>query len=182
MNLLRHYASNQEYLPELIYAALEENDLKTAERLAHTAKNVSGNIGASELEELAGEIEHLLRTNMPRDVIDAKLTYFKKKQQPFIAQIRTAVSTLKTSNQETSVNVIEDIDVETTAQFIQQLSDFLLDDDSAALTYLEDNTAIIRRSFSAEVFSKIEIAIKQFNFEKALHLLTSQSDTSADNV
>ena len=182
LNLLRHYASNQEFLPELIYAALEENDLETAERLAHTAKNVSGNIGASELEKLAGEIEHLLRTNMPRDVIDVKLDHFEKKQQPFIAQIRTAVSTLNTSDQETSVNDIEDIDAETTAQFIQQLSDFLLDDDSAALTYLEDNSAIIRRSFSAEVFSKIEIAIKQFNFEKALHLLTSQSDTSADNV
>ena len=96
---------------------------------------------------------------MPRDVIDAKLTYFKKKQQPFIAQIRTAVSTLKTSNQETSVNVIEDIDVETTAQFIQQLSDFLLDDDSAALTYLEDNTAIIYFYFKVYFFKSITFYI-----------------------
>ena len=177
LNLLRHYASNQEHIPELITAALEENDHETAERLAHTAKNVSGNIGASELEELAGEIEHLLRTNRPRDVIDVKLEQFEKKQRPLIKQIHAAVSTLHTSD-----HAIEDLDVDKEEQILKQLSDFLLDDDSAALPYLEDNRALIRRSFSAEVFSKIEIAIKQFDFEKALHLLTTEPDISADTV
>ena len=177
LNLLRHYASNQEHIPELITAALEENDHETAERLAHTAKNVSGNIGASELEELAGEIEHLLRTNRPRDVIDVKLEQFEKKQRPLIKQIHAAVSTLHTSD-----HAVEDLDVDKEERILKQLSDFLLDDDSAALPYLEDNRALIRRSFSAEVFSKIEIAIKQFDFEKALHLLTTEPDISADTV
>jgi two-component system sensor histidine kinase/response regulator len=165
-NLLRHYVSNQEKIPQEIEVALDTGDIETAERLAHTAKNVNGNIGASELENLAGEIEHLLRENTSLEVIGPKIDHFKNKQQSLIADLRAAISTIKKSEP------IKDGE-QSTEVIIEQLKDFLLDDDSAALTYFEENSALISRSFSIKVFSKIEIAIKQFDFEKALQLLAN---------
>jgi two-component system sensor histidine kinase/response regulator len=165
-NLLRHYVSNQEKIPQEIEVALDTGDIETAERLAHTAKNVNGNIGASELENLAGEIEHLLRENTSIEVIGPKIDHFKNKQQSLIADLRAAISTIKKSEP------IKDGE-QSTEVIIEQLKDFLLDDDSAALTYFEENSALISRSFSIKVFSKIEIAIKQFDFEKALQLLAN---------
>ena len=165
-NLLRHYISNQENVPQELQVALDTGDMQTAERLAHTAKNVNGNIGASELENLAGEIEHLLRENSPLEVIAPKIDYFKNKQQSLIADIKSAISTIKKPE-----NTMDG--EQTTQEVIEQLKDFLLDDDSSALTYFEDNNTLISRSFSIQVFSKLEIAIKQFDFEKALQLLTS---------
>jgi len=145
---------------------IDTGDIESAERLAHTAKNVNGNIGASELENLAGEIEHLLRENSPLEVIAPKIDYFKNKQQSLIADIKSAISTIKKPE-----NTMDG--EQTTQEVIEQLKDFLLDDDSSALTYFEDNNTLISRSFSIQVFSKLEIAIKQFDFEKALQLLTS---------
>jgi two-component system sensor histidine kinase/response regulator len=165
-NLLRHYVSNQEKIPQEIEVAIDTGDIETAERLAHTAKNVNGNIGASELENLAGEIEHLLRENTSIEVIGPKIDHFKNKQQSLIADLRAAISTIKKSEP------IKDGE-QSTEVIIEQLKDFLLDDDSAALTYFEENSALISRSFSIKVFSKIEIAIKQFDFEKALQLLAN---------
>ena len=165
-NLLRHYVSNQEKIPQEIEVAIDTGDIETAERLAHTAKNVNGNIGASELENLAGEIEHLLRENTSLEVIGPKIDHFKNKQQSLIADLRAAISTIKKSEP------IKDGE-QSTEIIIEQLKDYLLDDDSAALTYFEENSALISRSFSIKVFSKIEIAIKQFDFEKALQLLAN---------
>ena len=165
-NLLRHYVSNQENMPQEIQVALDTGDIESAERLAHTAKNVNGNIGASELENLAGEIEHLLRENTSLEMIGPKIDHFKNKQQSLIADLRAAISTIKKSEP------IKDGE-QSTEVIIKQLKDFLLDDDSAALTYFEENSTRISRSFSIKVFSNIEIAIKQFDFEKALQLLTN---------
>ncbi|MBI3673946.1 MAG: response regulator, partial [Rhizobiales bacterium] len=46
LNMLRKYASNQQDTPLELRAALDAGDLATAERIAHTAKAVNGNIGA----------------------------------------------------------------------------------------------------------------------------------------
>ena len=144
---------------------IDTGDIESAERLAHTAKNVNGNIGASELEILAGEIEHLLRENTSLEMIGPKIDHCKNKQQSLIADLRAAISTIKKSEP------IKDGE-QSTEVIIKQLKDFLLDDDSAALTYFEENSTQIIRLFSIKVFSNIEIAIKQFDFEKALQLLT----------
>jgi len=125
---------------------IDTGDIESAERLAHTAKNVNGNIGASELENLAGEIEHLLRENTSLEMIGPKIDHFKNKQQSLIADLRAAISTIKKSEP------IKDGE-QSTEVIIKQLKDFLLDDDSAALTYFEENSTRISRSFSIKVFS-----------------------------
>ena len=57
LNMLCNYAPNQESMPAELRAALDANDYKAAERIAHTSQGVNGNIGATNLQVMAGELE-----------------------------------------------------------------------------------------------------------------------------
>ena len=83
--LLGKYVSGQAEAVTQIRAALAHGDWATVERLAHVLKGVSGNIGATAIEQLAGDLEQALREH--RDV--AKL-------EPLLAQAGEALKTLMT--------------------------------------------------------------------------------------
>ncbi|MES3004115.1 MAG: response regulator, partial [Pseudomonadota bacterium] len=59
--MLRRYVVGQEHLVRDIRNALAANDTATAERLAHTAKAVSGTIGATFVNDAATALENALR-------------------------------------------------------------------------------------------------------------------------
>ena len=60
-DLLTQYIAGQADAPARIQAALATGDRATAERLAHTLKGVSGNIGATVIERLAADLEQALK-------------------------------------------------------------------------------------------------------------------------
>jgi two-component system sensor histidine kinase/response regulator len=59
--MLRRYVAGQRSVPGEVRAALAGGDATTAERIAHTTKAVSGNIGATVVQERAAALEHALR-------------------------------------------------------------------------------------------------------------------------
>ncbi len=59
--MLRRYAAGQQVAMHELRDALARGDTATAERLAHTTKAVSGNVGATQVQEQAAELEHALR-------------------------------------------------------------------------------------------------------------------------
>jgi CheY-like chemotaxis protein len=59
--MLRRYAAGQKEVVREIRAALAQGDAATAERLAHTTKAVSANVGASTVQEHAAALEAALR-------------------------------------------------------------------------------------------------------------------------
>jgi two-component system sensor histidine kinase/response regulator len=59
--MLRRYAAGQKDVVADIRRALAAGDHATAERLAHTTKAVSGNVGATLVQERATELETALR-------------------------------------------------------------------------------------------------------------------------
>jgi len=63
--MLRRYATGQKDTPAQVRAALQAADPVLAERLAHTLKGVSGNVGAVRVQELAGVLEEALRQREP---------------------------------------------------------------------------------------------------------------------
>jgi two-component system sensor histidine kinase/response regulator len=63
--MLRRYATGQKGVCEQIHQALAMGDMPTAERLAHTTKGVSGNIGATGIQNLAGALEQSLKEYQP---------------------------------------------------------------------------------------------------------------------
>ena len=64
--MLRRYAAGQKAVPFQVRAALGEGDTILAERLVHTLKGVSGNVGAVVIQDLAGAVEHSLREGEPQ--------------------------------------------------------------------------------------------------------------------
>ncbi|HSV48136.1 MAG TPA: response regulator [Ramlibacter sp.] len=63
--MLRRYVAGQVNVCEQIQDALACGDLSCAERLAHTTKGVSGSIGATLVEQLAGSLEQSLKEYLP---------------------------------------------------------------------------------------------------------------------
>lgn len=67
----RDYSSARNTMGEL----WEKEDLKEAERFAHTIKGVAANIGAKELSVAAGEIEDTIRNNLESDKTNLLANY-----------------------------------------------------------------------------------------------------------
>jgi len=169
LSMLRKYVSNQENTPAELRAALDAGDNATAERIAHSAKGVSGNIGASGLQEMAGEIEKLIRNGAERAAIDARIVPFEQTQSAMIAALKAAVPTEKAKS------VPQDVDTAKTAALINQLYRLLAEDDSEAGDVLEENLSLLQIVLGMEAFSKVDDAIKQFDFGKALDLLKAHA-------
>jgi two-component system sensor histidine kinase/response regulator len=71
LNMLRRYVNSQRTACTEIRQTLATGDLTTAERVAHTIKGVSGNVGATVVQELAAALEHALREGHPLpDILD----------------------------------------------------------------------------------------------------------------
>ncbi len=71
--MLRRYAAGQEGVVGEIRQALAAGDLPTAERHAHTTKAVSGNVGATLVQERATALESALRERRDRTRIEPLL-------------------------------------------------------------------------------------------------------------
>jgi two-component system sensor histidine kinase/response regulator len=65
--MLRRYAASQQDVMGDIRRAIATGDYTTAERLAHTAKAVSGNVGAVRVQERAAQLEMALRERRAAD-------------------------------------------------------------------------------------------------------------------
>jgi two-component system sensor histidine kinase/response regulator len=65
--MLRRYATSQQDVMGDIRRAIATGDYTTAERLAHTAKAVSGNVGAVRVQERAAQLEMALRERRAAD-------------------------------------------------------------------------------------------------------------------
>lgn len=163
LSMLRKYVINQENTPAELRAALDAADLVTAERIVHSAKAVSGNIGATLLKEMAGELEKMISEGAELDAIEVKIVLFKEMQFAMIEALKAAVP------HQAHATVLPD-----TAEAVKVLSllqGLLANDDSEACDIWEENFDLLRFMLRPEIFPKVDKAIKQFDFEKALQLL-----------
>ncbi len=69
--MLRRYLAGQNDLVRDIRAARAGGDHTTAQRLAHTARSVAGNIGATEVQARATALEDAMRQGLDHGVIDS---------------------------------------------------------------------------------------------------------------
>ena len=170
-NMLRKYVANQEKTAESIVQALDGDDRDTAERLAHSARSVSGNIGATQIQEMAGRLEKLIGQGAEREEIDAVLADYSEALEELITQLK---GYLPVDSQPVGVGPQNRAQV---AEVIDKLDGLLAADDCEASDCLEENLELLRSSLGSETFCGLDMAIKQFDFEKALFLLREYSRT-----
>lgn len=169
LNMLRKYIANQENVVTELRAALDIGDRAAAELLAHSSKAVNGNIGATRLQEIAESLEDMLRSGASIDAIRARTDEFAVVQSAMIAELRASVPAQETSGQTTEVSP------EQASEVLGRLKDLLSNDDSEACDVLEENFDQLRFVLGCETFPKVDKAIKQFDFEKALQLIEQAS-------
>jgi CheY-like chemotaxis protein len=161
--ILRKYIASQSTVIDELRAAVAQKDFELAKRLAHTTKGVSGNIGATEVQGIAAEIEAGLAENVDSVSILEKLIVLQATLAPLLQRLAAC---LPQEAKAVAVNV----DVEKLAELRAQLTDFLKDDDSQAADLFEEHASLFQAAWP-EQFKSLETDLKNFDFDQALQTL-----------
>jgi two-component system sensor histidine kinase/response regulator len=136
-------------------------DYETAERMAHTAKGVSGNIGASQVQALAEALEKALRERSTREEVGTLLDSFGAAHGKLIAGLNEAFPTTAAVPEEAG-----DVDEANTAAVCEKMLALLANDDSEAADYLNTEKSILRHILGVEHFGPFEYAIQQYDLRR----------------
>jgi len=161
--LLGKYVSGQAEVVTQIRATLADVDWVTAERLAHTLQGVSGNIGATALQQLAAELEQALRQNADSAVLEPLLAQVSEALEALTTGLRVALATAPPATLAVSWDKLEPV--------LTRLEVLLSNDDAEAADYLATHRAILAENLPIEPFLAIEKATTDYHFEEALQRL-----------
>lgn len=113
LNLLRKYVEGQKSFKQEIISAVDQRDMNTAERIAHTLKGVSGNIGANQLQEQAKMLEDAISNNQDFEEIMSLIQETAALLATLIAAIEAALprdeSAVVAEGEIASVSVLKSI-------------------------------------------------------------------------
>jgi two-component system, sensor histidine kinase and response regulator len=85
--MLRRYVAGQRTVCAQIHDALAMGDMPTAERLAHTTKGVSANVGATGIQNLAAALEQSLREYHPPVDVQRRLLELERPLATLISSL-----------------------------------------------------------------------------------------------
>jgi putative two-component system response regulator len=88
LGLLRSFAAGRGVDPAEIRRALEDGDREAAERMAHTAKGLLGNLGAGPLEQWAGSLERSIHQGRTRETLDSLVDGLEIRTAELARQLR----------------------------------------------------------------------------------------------
>jgi len=165
MTMLRTFVVNQQNAPVEIRDALDARDLATAEHLAHTSKGVAGNIGATELQTIAEGLETAIKEGSDQKTIEAQLANFEKALSAIIEHVKVVLLP------EEHKLKPEALDPKKATTVLSKLVTLLINDESDAHDVLDDNLDLLRYVLGDELFVKLDQAIRDYDFGKALQLL-----------
>lgn len=168
LSMLRKFVAGQKSAIAAILKALDGNDWDTAERLAHTLKGVSGNIGATLLQQLAEKLEAAIKERHPGYKVNAQIEELSKPLDKLIAQLEQ-----KLPEEQSHVSVL--IDPEQLKTVCQRLEILLADDDAEAGDVLGANADLLNSAFPNH-YRKIDDSIRSFDFEAALAALKAATE------
>jgi two-component system sensor histidine kinase/response regulator len=165
LSLLQKFINGQEDIALEIQKCLKENDLGTAERLAHTLKSVSANIGAHELAPLAEKLESVLREHQAPELVEQHLSAIIGPLKNLIQNIK-----LKLPREVTHKTVL--VDELQLKDICSQLIQTLGAGDAEAVELLNRHSDILNSAFPHE-FERLNQQIQNFDFPGALTTLNS---------
>jgi two-component system, sensor histidine kinase and response regulator len=177
MDLLRRYCEGQRGAGEKIQEALDGGDRPLAERIAHTLKGVSGNIGATQVQAIAGEVEACIGGDGEGEPIAELLARLSSSLADTIEHISQAVvDSAKNAPAIARANgaalALEEM--------VEKLAGYARDSDSEALDYLESVHDNLAELCAREQFEKLEASLRAYDFSAALDVLRLLSGRSSE--
>ncbi|MEN8613888.1 two-component regulator propeller domain-containing protein [Dehalogenimonas sp. THU2] len=171
LKMLTKYAESQANVVSNIRTSLDAKDFETAERIAHTAKGVSGNIGATGVQELAGQLESHIKNRAPLETIEEVFALFSFTQSELLNNLREK---LRRSDGEVEKVESVEFDREHTLEVRRELLSLLEESDSEAAELFEQERGPLRALFGDEHYRAIDKSIKNYDFESAVTLIRKQ--------
>ena len=165
-NLLLKFSQNQNSTPAEIIAALEQSDLELAERLSHTLKGVSGNIGAMELHVAARDLEAGIKEDQAE--VSTKLLELVQKN---LDKVLNSIQRLGSEKTSSDAVVAGTIDRNVVDPLIRELMELLEEDDTDASDIVEKLQVFLQGSEAGKRLAEVEKSIGQYDFEEALEQL-----------
>ena len=169
LSMLRRFVAGQKTVVTQLLAALAQDDLNTAERLAHTTKSTAGSIGAVDIQALAAAVEHGLAHGEPRPLLLAQVHAL---EQPLAALVDALAQALPEEVAHARVRV----DPVKLKEICDQLASLLAYDDAAAVDVVSEHADVLDTAFPSH-YPALENAVKMFDFEAALHALQAARAT-----
>ena len=166
LKLLRKFHQNQADSLEGIKNAIASQDMETAIRMAHTLKGVSGNVGAMELHEVAKELE----AGLIKEKENVSPALFEASQMK-LDQVLTSITSLETLEKTDSGASQQPLDLEEIVPLLDQLHALLEDDDTESADIIQTLKDQAKGNVWFEQLEKVEIAVANYDFEKALEHL-----------
>jgi PAS domain S-box-containing protein len=171
-DLLRKFARDQAPVPAALHAALAAGDLETALRLAHTAKGLAGNIGATGLQEQAAQLEAAIREDAPRPRILALLQVWAAAQSALLGALNAQIAAPEAANGGAAPDTARQDAV------VRRLAALLKNDDSDAVDLVEAEAATLRAALGSRRFEALADASNSYDFDKALRQLDRMAETA----
>ncbi len=168
MKLLSKFRDSQSDASREIKEKLDSDDLETAERLAHTLKGVSGNIGATDLQAAALDLETAIK-DKNKEAYEGLLSNVSDAMNEVISSIQSVEEA--SAQPDEAAEETAPFDPEEIAREFSDLAELLRDDDTEAIDTLESIRGKVTDSTALEQFKKLEKMINQYEFEEALEML-----------
>jgi len=163
LSMLRRFVAGQKGLLTSLQAALDQHDLATAERLAHTTKGTAGSIGAQQVQALAAVVEDAIRQRGPVATVQEAVQALAG---PLTALIDALEQTLPAERSRPRVTV----DPARLKEVCARLDALLAYDDAAAVDLVTEHADWLDAAFPQH-YRQLESAVKMFDFEAALQQL-----------
>ncbi|WP_162241778.1 response regulator [Pseudorhodoferax sp. Leaf267] len=163
--LLEKFVAGQSGTPAAIDLALASGQHTTAERLAHTLKGVAANIGATELRQTAGQLEHALRERLPEQVVATHRAECDAQLAALLSALRAQLGPALHGAMPSDAPAAR-LD----PAVLQRMQTLLAQDDAEAAELLAEHRSALQQALGAD-FDALSDAIAGYDFEAALQTL-----------
>ena len=167
LDLMQRFVTDQGETPAKIQQALTDGDRELAERLAHTIKGVSGSLGATGLQELAGELESTIKEGDHNRTQEVMPPF----SETLDALIQAIVKHLSGMKKKTADKITNSANRQDALELIDRIRQLLNKDDGDAVDLFSDHYDLLAAVVGASDFSRLEKLLQDFNFQDALAML-----------
>jgi two-component system sensor histidine kinase/response regulator len=161
---------------EQIADALSNGDFTLAERIAHSLKGVSANIGVAGLQSAAGALERLIHDRADAGRVDESRQQVAAQLVPLVTALRAALRQPASGSSEPSTATATATPAET-RDAAGRLTALLADADPSAAGFLEANHAALRPLFDDGTWRELEALVQGYAFDDAQARLLQALDT-----
>ncbi|MDY0745893.1 response regulator [Paucibacter sp. R3-3] len=169
LNMLRTFVSGQADTCAHIRVSLRLGEVTVAERLAHTLRGVAGNVGATEVQELATRLESAIRERQASAAIEAELQRLQEPLETLVQALATILDRhdATPSSSATPTPAAGTVTLAALQEVYRHLQELLDGSDSQAADLFDEHREEFR-AIAGTGYKAIDDAMREYDFELAL--------------